>query len=69
MISIQPALPEQAEILTTITLAAKRHWNYPESWIQLWLPSLTITSAYILKHETWAAIIDKKCAGYYSLKI
>ena len=68
MISIQPALPEQAEILTTITLAAKRHWNYPESWIQLWLPSLTITSAYILKHETWAAIIDKKCAGYYSLK-
>lgn len=68
MISIQPALPEQAEILTTITLAAKRHWNYPESWIQLWLPSLTITSAYILKHETWAAIIDKKYAGYYSLK-
>lgn len=68
MISIQPALPEQAEILTTITLAAKRHWNYPESWIQLWLPSLTITSAYILKHETWAAIIDKECAGYYSLK-
>jgi GNAT superfamily N-acetyltransferase len=68
MISIQPAQPEQAEILTKITLAAKRHWGYPESWIQSWIPSLTITSAYILKHETWAAIIDKECVGYYSLK-
>ncbi len=28
--------PEHASALTEITLAAKRHWDYPEKWIQLW---------------------------------
>jgi GNAT superfamily N-acetyltransferase len=61
-------MPEQAGLLTTITLAAKRHWNYPESWIQAWLPSLTITAEYILANETWVAIEGEKCVAYYSLK-
>lgn len=68
IIFIQQAKPEQAGILTTITLAAKRHWNYPESWIQVWLPSLTITSDYILANETWTAVVDEECVAYYSLK-
>jgi GNAT superfamily N-acetyltransferase len=68
MISIQQAIPEQAGLLTMITLASKRHWNYPESWIQTWLPSLTITSEYILANETWIAVEGEKCAAYYSLK-
>jgi GNAT superfamily N-acetyltransferase len=68
MIRILRAIPEQAGILTTITIAAKRHWYYPESWIQAWLPSLTITSEYILVHETWMAVEGEKCAAYYSLK-
>jgi GNAT superfamily N-acetyltransferase len=68
MIPIRQAAPEQAGLLTTITLAAKRHWNYPESWIQTWLPSLTITAEYILANETWAAVEGEMCAAYYSLK-
>jgi hypothetical protein len=59
MIFIRRATPEQSGILTMITLAAKRHWNYPENWIQIWLPSLTITSEYILVNEIWVAIVDE----------
>ena len=61
-------MPEQAGVLTTITLAAKRHWNYPENWIKTWLPSLMITPEYILVNEIWVAIVDEQCVAYYSLK-
>lgn len=63
-----PAQPEHADILTQITIAAKRHWNYPENWIQIWLPLLTITPEYISGHETWIATLNDKPVAYYSLK-
>jgi GNAT superfamily N-acetyltransferase len=68
MISILQATPDEAGILTTITLASKRHWNYPEEWIQIWLPLLTITPEYILENEAWIAFKGEMCAAYYSLK-
>jgi GNAT superfamily N-acetyltransferase len=68
MISFLQATPDQAGKLTTITIASKRHWNYPEKWIQTWLPLLTITLEYILENEAWVAVQNEKCAGYYSLK-
>ena len=68
MISILQATPDQAGILTIITVASKRHWNYPEKWIQIWLPLLSITPEYILENETWIAFEGEKCIGYYSLK-
>ena len=54
--------PEYASILTDITIAAKRHWNYPEKWIQLWIPE------YIAENEVWLAEVDDVIAAYYSLK-
>jgi GNAT superfamily N-acetyltransferase len=68
MIKIMQAIPDQAGALTTITISAKRHWNYPEKWIQIWLPLLTITPENILENETWVAVEGEKCIGYYSLK-
>lgn len=65
---IIPAQPSHADILTQITIAAKRHWNYPEGWMQLWLPALTISAEYIFTNETWMAVIDDQPVAYYSLK-
>lgn len=62
------AQPIHAEALTRITIAAKRHWNYPEHWIQQWLPLLTIHPNYIALNETWMAMIQDEPAAYYSLK-
>ena len=33
-IEIRRAQPNDAETLTNIAHAAKRHWNYPEHWIE-----------------------------------
>jgi len=68
MITIQRAIPEQAGELTALTVAAKRHWNYPEKWIQIWLPLLTVTPDYIRENEAWVAVQNDRRIAYYSLK-
>jgi GNAT superfamily N-acetyltransferase len=65
---IERAIHEQAAELTALTIAAKRHWNYPEKWIQIWLPLLTVTANYIRDNETWAAVQNDRRIAYYSLK-
>lgn len=65
---IERALLEHAGILTEIAISAKRHWNYPERWIEIWLPSLTISPDYISQNETWIAVVDATTAGFYSLQ-
>ncbi len=67
-LTIQRAQTEHAEALTKIALAAKRHWGYPERWMEIWTPSLTMTPAYIAHHETWMASLDEEPVAFYSLK-
>ncbi len=69
MTSIRRAFPADAERLTQITLAAKRHWDYPETWIQLWLPQLTISPEYISTHELWMALTEESPVAYYSFTL
>ena len=64
---IQSAKPNQAEILTQIAFAAKRHWDYPERWIQLWSPILTVTAEFIENHETYVAYLDDKPIGFFAI--
>ena len=66
---ISLAKPEHANVLTEIAISAKRHWNYPEAWIQHWIPSLTISEEYISQNETWIANLDKKPIAFYSLRL
>ncbi len=66
-LQIEQARPEHASTLTEIAISAKRHCNYPERWIELWIPSLTISPDYISQNETWIAVIDIKPVGFYSL--
>jgi ribosomal protein S18 acetylase RimI-like enzyme len=50
---VQRALPSDAETLTRIAHAAKRHWGYPEEWIARWRDDLTFTPAYIREHSVF----------------
>ncbi len=47
---------ELAGSLSAIALAAKRHWRYPERWIEIWTPILTLTPEYVTANPTFAAI-------------
>jgi hypothetical protein len=33
LVEVVRAIPEDAESLTRVAFAAKRHWGYPERWI------------------------------------
>ncbi len=48
--TIRRARPDDANRLTDIALASKRHWGYPETWIVAWRHDLTITPEFIGAH-------------------
>jgi len=66
-IEIRRAVPEDAETLTEIAIAAKRHWNYPERWIQIWIPLLTFKPEDMSSSEIFAELVDGEMAGFYRL--
>lgn len=64
---IRQAIPQEAATLTQIALDAKRHWGYPDHWIQLWLSDLTITSDFISDNPVFVAESDDEILGFYAL--
>ena len=61
------AQAEHADALTQIAITAKRHWNYPEAWIQFWIPQLTISADYIVSNEVWMMLDKEKPIAFYAL--
>lgn len=66
---IRRARPDEAPQLTAIAFAAKRHWGYPEAWIEQWSAALTLSPEEIARHPTFAAIVNGRPAGFYSLRL
>ena len=65
--TIQRARPEQHERLTQIAHAAKKHWGYPERWMEIWKNDLTITPEVIADNEVYTATVESEVAGFYGL--
>ena len=68
-IQVRRANTDEARVLTELAHAAKRHWGYPESWIEHWKADLTITSNFIADNEVFVAIINDEIAGCCALVI
>jgi GNAT superfamily N-acetyltransferase len=66
-VDILPATPDDADALTRIAFAAKRYWGYPESWIQHWRDSLTITPEFVRNNGVYAAISGGRPCAFYAL--
>jgi ribosomal protein S18 acetylase RimI-like enzyme len=67
MIAIRQVTPSEADTLTQIAFSAKRHWGYPERWIELWKPQLTFDAEYFQANESWAADVDGQPVAFYTL--
>ena len=61
------ATPQDAEALTTIAHAAKRHWGYPESWIAAWRDILTMRPEFIAGNTAYCAVEEDRIVGFYVL--
>ena len=66
---IRRALLHESELLTGIAHAAKREWNYPESWIQAWRNHLTITSAYIAENDVYVLEDGGEVKGFHAVAL
>jgi GNAT superfamily N-acetyltransferase len=65
--TIRRARSTDAERLTAIAHAAKRHWRYPARWIRLWRDDLTVRPAFIRTHPVYCAVRDQDIVGFYAL--
>ena len=61
------AKPEDADALTEIAHAAKRHWGYPERWIESWRDILTMRPEFIAENVAYSAIEEGRPVGFYLL--
>lgn len=61
------AKPQDADALTRIAHAAKRHWGYPDRWIEIWRDTLTIRPDFIAANITYSAMEGDTAVGFYLL--
>lgn len=68
-IAIRPAELAEAADLTALAQAGKRHWGYPEAWLEIWRESLTITPDYIGRNTVRSAEDQNgRVIGFYAVK-
>jgi hypothetical protein len=66
-IKINKAQDNDCDILTEISFAAKGHWNYPNSYYELWKDELTISRDYINHNIVYKALFSDLILGFYSI--
>ena len=64
---IRKASTEDATTLTKIAHDAKRHWGYPDHWINHWQDDLTISPDFIAGNEVFVAESEGELVGFYAL--
>ena len=67
MAEILRAKPDDAVALTEIAHAAKRHWGYPETWIEAWRDVLTMRPEFITANVAYTAVENESPVGFYVL--
>jgi len=66
-VNIRKALNKEAPTLTQIAHDAKRHWGYPEHWIEHWQDDLTISPDFVSGNQVYVAEEKGKLLGFYAL--
>ena len=64
---IRRARAAEAEALTRIAHAAKRHWGYPDALMRLWTADLTVTEEFVGRHPVYVAVRAARPVGFYAL--
>ncbi len=65
---LRGANADDADALTELAHASKRHWGYPDAWMETWREALTITPTYIDAHEVTVILAQGgECVGFAAL--
>lgn len=66
-IHIENANNADSSVLTAIAFSAKRHWNYPDNYFEIWRDELTISKDYIDQNIVFKAMYQDSTLGFYSI--
>lgn len=68
-ISIRPADIHDATLLSAIAVAAKKSWDYPHEWLELWSDTLNITPQFINNNNVWVATRGTEILGFVAISV
>jgi GNAT superfamily N-acetyltransferase len=66
-LKIRHAKATDSATLTELSFRAKRHWNYPDEYMERWKNELTITPAYLESNTVFVGEFEDRIVGFYSL--
>jgi maltose O-acetyltransferase len=64
---IRRATENDEIILSDIAFHAKKHWEYPSAYYEIWKEELAISKSYINENLVYIAEIDGNAVGFYSI--
>lgn len=67
-LSIRPASPDEAELLSDLALRSKAHWGYSQEFLEACCPELTLSPDYISSSPVFVLEEEKKIIGFYGLR-
>ena len=67
--TIRPAHPDEAGLLTSIALWSKAHWGYDTAFMQACVPALTLTPAHIQAEPFFVLEEDGLVLGFGGLRV
>lgn len=65
---ISKPLPQDIDQLNTIAWEAKKYWDYPNEWMELWKNDLRIDPTYLADHTVLSLDINGKICAWGSLE-
>ena len=68
LVKYRPAEVADIERLNQISLASKRHWNYPEEWISNWIDDLGLDENDLLESSVIVLVINEAPKGFCAIK-
>jgi GNAT superfamily N-acetyltransferase len=66
-VTIRPATPDEAALLSDLAFRSKAHWDYDPVFLTACRPAMRLTPEYVAKHEVYVLEADGRVIGFYAL--
>ena len=53
--------------LNLISVESKKHWGYPDDWIEHWRPDLTVTRAFLKENHVLKLVLEGEIRGFCAI--
>ncbi|MDH5731045.1 MAG: GNAT family N-acetyltransferase [Gammaproteobacteria bacterium] len=68
-ITIRDAVESDATVLSSVALASKKYWNYPDHWYELWGGTFTLQPRFISNNYVKVAIAKNNIVGFIAISM